>query len=1200
MAPELVKEQPYDHTVDLWSLGVILYELLVGKPPFYTNSIYALINHIVRDPVVFPSHVSRDFETLLSGLLQKDPHKRLSWPELLEHPLLIDGEADKKRQRIDADFTSGCGGAGPPRGRLERFLKYLNGEPLSPRQHIADKHYRTGHDAHTAHPRDGQQQPSCRQPSAASRRREDDDDDDPEASRQDRPRRRRQNHRIKLEACDTLDPVQEEDAASSNEQRLASRLESWLDVAEGAASNPSAAEICDALTAMAEMARVEVGETLGGRCLQVAVTAMGSARDTSLDGFVPCLSPALRLLERSLATQRRLVAKDALRFASQLVSLAPSWLRDRPSAGVRPFEATERWRLAESLRHCLGIDDVELGSGALRCLLVVLQRATPATLDVLLAHQLPRSLASKTVAEASELAASVFSLLVEPPFNQHWRPLSDFPLAASRAMNTLPDSAELVELGARIRERFALRRRLEKAVADALAADHAAAAVAVVSMLRPKAHQHKVLTVLARFANAAAAAARELASVSEQSAPRYLLELLRRKNLDAYAEYLALSSLAAMARAGALSVQLTLAAVEEAKRSIQSHDDEPRLISVAMSFLDAALQAARGAADRLSRDEQNGEQQLSGPNAIATAVLRAAASPRALSAVQRMLQQPAPRRRSEATTNAHPTSVSTSNHDTQMTDYDGLCYTIDQDDNDTSMREQTPEEMTLDESMVSPGRRPTLPLIDGGRIGARSTGMFDAPLRLLCHASTLVPQIGVRLRGVKLLAPLVAQLESGGCNELSPAGVMAALACARAILEAPPSNDRLELFGTLAQVCAALCSPRHISHLINWTDAKHGGPAGAAAVLNAVAQLVRICLTAEAAHSTSLAATEEARVADALVEARLVDELVETLHYFWWPADSGRLDATSLCAVAEVLSRLASFHTALAIQCARTDTLAALVNAGALSSKASPRLALNAILVASQLARSAGEKSPGREQVNPCTAALSRAKLELTLTSLLRCADSTVRAKACNLVGNLCRHSGGFYALLVVQHGGQGELVTPLACVIACAADHDATTRKFACFALGNAAFHSSELYPHLLTAVAPLVAALERDRDDDRTRSNAAGALGNLARNGPLLCGELAARGAPHALLQAADPDAPDAPKRIALFSLGTLAAWSEIRISLQREPLDTQLNVALKAALSSGDQTVARYAARLRSKLNSPPADEVSDFALAAEPAA
>lgn len=45
MAPELVQEQPYNHTVDLWSLGVILYELFVGQPPFYTNSIYRCASH---------------------------------------------------------------------------------------------------------------------------------------------------------------------------------------------------------------------------------------------------------------------------------------------------------------------------------------------------------------------------------------------------------------------------------------------------------------------------------------------------------------------------------------------------------------------------------------------------------------------------------------------------------------------------------------------------------------------------------------------------------------------------------------------------------------------------------------------------------------------------------------------------------------------------------------------------------------------------------------------------------------------------------------------------------------------------------------------------------------------------------------------------------------------------------------------------
>ncbi|KAL2947271.1 hypothetical protein AAZX31_20G062200 [Glycine max] len=88
MAPELVREQPYNHTVDLWSLGVILYELFVGQPPFYTNSVYALIRHIVKDPVKYPDRMSPNFKSFLKGLLNKAPESRLTWPALLEHPFV--------------------------------------------------------------------------------------------------------------------------------------------------------------------------------------------------------------------------------------------------------------------------------------------------------------------------------------------------------------------------------------------------------------------------------------------------------------------------------------------------------------------------------------------------------------------------------------------------------------------------------------------------------------------------------------------------------------------------------------------------------------------------------------------------------------------------------------------------------------------------------------------------------------------------------------------------------------------------------------------------------------------------------------------------------------------------------------------------------------------------------------------------------
>lgn len=58
MAPELIEEQPYDHNADLWSLGCIIYELLVGAPPFCTASILHLIRLIRHEQIQWPTFLS--------------------------------------------------------------------------------------------------------------------------------------------------------------------------------------------------------------------------------------------------------------------------------------------------------------------------------------------------------------------------------------------------------------------------------------------------------------------------------------------------------------------------------------------------------------------------------------------------------------------------------------------------------------------------------------------------------------------------------------------------------------------------------------------------------------------------------------------------------------------------------------------------------------------------------------------------------------------------------------------------------------------------------------------------------------------------------------------------------------------------------------------------------------------------------------
>ncbi|CAG8459449.1 14899_t:CDS:2 [Acaulospora colombiana] len=89
LAPELLLGQGYTKTVDWWTLGVLLYEMLTGLPPFYDDNTNEMYRKILQDELRFPEEVGNEARLLLTGLLTRDPNQRLGnngAQEIKDHP----------------------------------------------------------------------------------------------------------------------------------------------------------------------------------------------------------------------------------------------------------------------------------------------------------------------------------------------------------------------------------------------------------------------------------------------------------------------------------------------------------------------------------------------------------------------------------------------------------------------------------------------------------------------------------------------------------------------------------------------------------------------------------------------------------------------------------------------------------------------------------------------------------------------------------------------------------------------------------------------------------------------------------------------------------------------------------------------------------------------------------------------------------
>ena len=77
VAPEMLMEGTYTKSIDWWSLGCVIYEMLVGISPFYNKNVQQMYEAIENEPVKFPEIVSDTAMDLIDKLLAKDPGMRL-------------------------------------------------------------------------------------------------------------------------------------------------------------------------------------------------------------------------------------------------------------------------------------------------------------------------------------------------------------------------------------------------------------------------------------------------------------------------------------------------------------------------------------------------------------------------------------------------------------------------------------------------------------------------------------------------------------------------------------------------------------------------------------------------------------------------------------------------------------------------------------------------------------------------------------------------------------------------------------------------------------------------------------------------------------------------------------------------------------------------------------------------------------------
>ena len=126
MAPEIVHGKLHGEAVDFWSLGVIIYEMINGKSPFYNHNLDVMMNNIKEKEIKWPSLMSTNAKDLCLKLMNRNKQKRLGAGkngirEIKDHRFFEDiNWEDLRKKKVNPPFR--------PKVKGEDCVKNFNKE----------------------------------------------------------------------------------------------------------------------------------------------------------------------------------------------------------------------------------------------------------------------------------------------------------------------------------------------------------------------------------------------------------------------------------------------------------------------------------------------------------------------------------------------------------------------------------------------------------------------------------------------------------------------------------------------------------------------------------------------------------------------------------------------------------------------------------------------------------------------------------------------------------------------------------------------------------------------------------------------------------------------------------------------------------------------------------------------------------------